>query len=134
MKYPLVWSLFGLLAGAVWGWADRQTTTEKTARALTRPAESRVSTAATPTPPVVVPKDAEKGGQLRLLERIASASREDLAALSRELLSDGSNFFAISVLWDRWIEVDPEGGFRALMAGELIVARNSLAICGVFSS
>src|SRR5436190_3522184 len=119
-KSVLVWSLCGLAAGGVWGWAERQTATGKTARALTLPAGAKASAVTAATPPAVAPQDARKGGQLRILERIAAAPREDLAALSRELLSDGSDRWAIWFLWNRWIEVDPEGGFRALMAGELV--------------
>ena len=58
--------------------------------------------------------------QLQLLERIASASREDLVLLSCEMFNGKPDFYMAGLLWERWIDLDPEGGFRALLGGELV--------------
>ena len=72
-----------------------------------------------PVPLTDAALDGPGGTQLRLLERIGSASRADMVALSQELFSGKPDFYTVSLLWERWIELDPEGGFRALLAGEL---------------
>ena len=73
-----------------------------------------------PVPLTDAALDGPGGTQLRLLERIGSASRADMVALSQELFSGKPDFYTVSLLWERWIELDPEGGFRALLAGELV--------------
>ena len=72
-----------------------------------------------PVPLTDADLDGSGGTQLRLLERIGSASRGDMVNLSQELFSGKPGLYTVSLLWERWIELDPEGGFRALLAGEL---------------
>ena len=47
--------------------------------------------------------------QLQLLERIVSAPREDLVGLSCEMFNGKPDFYMAGLLWQRWVEVDPEG-------------------------
>ncbi len=119
MNAPLVWSICGLLVGGAWGWTDWM----PAGRNITRPHPSKAGKGELlPAPiPLTDPAlDGPGGTQLRLLERIGSASRADMVALSQELFSGKPDFYTVSLLWERWIELDPEGGFRALLAGELV--------------
>jgi hypothetical protein len=72
-----------------------------------------------------------------MLDRIAAASREDLVRLTREVLSGKNDFYLNGLIWERWLEVDAEGGFRALLGGEfggadrMLVVRHYLATWAV---
>lgn len=118
MNSPLVWSICGLLVGGAWGWTARMPAGKnitgphpsKTGKGELLPASVPLTDAAL---------DGPGGTQLRLLERIGSASRADMVALSKELFIGKPDQYTVSLLWERWLELDPEGGFRALLAGEL---------------
>ncbi len=118
MNAPLVWSICGLLVGGAWGWTDRM----PAERNITRPHPSKAGKGEllpAPVPLTDAALDRPGGTQLRLLEHIGSASRGDMVALSQELFSGKPDPYTVSLLWERWLELDPEGGFRALLAGEL---------------
>jgi hypothetical protein len=54
-----------------------------------------------------------------MLDRIATASREDLVRLTQEVLSGKKELLHLTpLIWERWLEVDAEGGLQALLAGE----------------
>ncbi len=118
MNSPLVWSICGLLVGGAWGWTDRM----PAGKNITEPHPSRTGKGEllrAPVPLTDAALDGPGGTQLRLLERIGSASRGEMVALSQELFSGKPDPYTVSILWERWIELDSEGGFRALLAGEL---------------
>jgi hypothetical protein len=118
MNSPLVWSICGLLLGGAWGWTDRM----PAAKNITEPHPSqtgRKDLLPAPIPLTDAALDGPGGTQLRLLERIGSASRGDMVALSQELFNGKPDQYTVSLLWERWLELDPEGGFSALLAGEL---------------
>jgi hypothetical protein len=117
MKVPVVAAIAGLLGGAVWGWVDRIPVERRPPHSSVAPKETSVAA----RPPLTLPEPApnEPGAaHLQLLERIASASRGDLVALTRELCAGKPDPDNLAFLWERWLDVDPEGGFRALLAGD----------------
>ncbi len=118
MNSPLVWSICGLLVGGAWGWTDRMPAAKNTTGPhLSKTEKGNPSPA--PVPLTDAALDGPGGTQLRLLARIGSASRADMVALSQELFSGKPDPYTVSLLWERWLELDPEGGFHALLAGEL---------------
>jgi len=105
----------GLSLGLGWGWVERPMVGNR----LVQPAEGK-EVRSGDAQPAGLPDPLEGPGKkpMAMLERIATASREDLVRLTREVLSGKNEFYLNGLIWKRWLEVDAEGGFRALLAGE----------------
>lgn len=108
------WLLAGILAfalGAAGGWNSKKATTEpeKTPPPATKPLGSALTTASPKR--IQQPELAER---IDFLEDLTTTDLDKLPDLLRGLIdADGnsSDYLALNSVIDRWIELDPEGGF-----------------------
>lgn len=59
----------------------------------------------------------QRSPALRMLEKLATATRAELEEVTMEILA-GKDYQLKNALWDRWIEVDAEAGYEGLMSGK----------------
>ena len=85
MKSLFFWSVAGLGLGLGWGWLDRTVENESSPAGPAGGKEVRSGNASPAAHPV--PLEGPGGRQLALMERIATASRENLVRLTQEVLS-----------------------------------------------
>ncbi len=117
----LVWSLCGLLLGTGWGWWRGAATARTGAAGGAEGVAVPPLVSGSPVAAAATGGGAASGGRIGQLERIAAASRGELVVLTKELLAGGADFNLRQLLWERWVEVDPAGGYEALQAGEFPV-------------